>query len=74
VCVDPDPSPLLGLIKRWIPGTRLSQTAGSDMTFTLPATSTSGFQEMFAELERRKQELDVQSYGISDPQLQEVGL
>lgn len=69
---DPDPALLLALIRKWIPGTRLSQIAGSDMKFVLPVASGTCFPDFFRDLEAQKHDLGIVSYGISDPQLQEV--
>ena len=71
-CSDPDPAPILSLIRKWIPGAKLTQIAGSDMTFVLPSASGTCFPEYFKDLESQKDGLGIISYGISDPQLQEV--
>ncbi|KAH3873422.1 hypothetical protein DPMN_036657 [Dreissena polymorpha] len=73
---DPDPVPILSLITRWIPGSKLQQMTGSDMTFVVPASTAAAtnFDQFFQEMESRKYELDIESFGISDPQLQEVFL
>ncbi|KAH3873438.1 hypothetical protein DPMN_036673 [Dreissena polymorpha] len=47
---------------------------GSDMTFVVPASTAAAtnFDQFFQEMESRKNELDIESFGISDPRLQEV--
>ncbi|XP_052766846.1 uncharacterized protein LOC128207750 isoform X2 [Mya arenaria] len=71
---NPDPVSILSVMKAWIPAAKLQQVSGGDMTFTLPAASSAAFHEMFQDLESKKRELNIESYGISDPQLQEVFL
>ena len=59
-----------------VPGARLEEAVGTEVTYILPTDQTHGqqthFQKFFAELDDKKGYLGVSSYGISDTTLEEV--
>jgi ATP-binding cassette subfamily A (ABC1) protein 1 len=60
------------MLRRWLPGTRLYASAGTEMTFVLPTDKDADFYSLFQDLEAQVQSLGIVSYGISDPHLEEV--
>jgi hypothetical protein len=59
-------------ISRRIHGASLTRQINNTLTFTLPYSQKSNFQDFFVALERNKNALDIASYGISDTTLEEV--
>ena len=70
---NPD-SPLVRLLCSMIPGARLRSDhhVAEELKFELPSTERKLFGKFFAELDPRKEELGVSSYGISMAPLEEV--
>ena len=52
--------------------TKLRQMIGHEMTFGLPSTNSGHFYNLLKDLEMNKEELQIESYGVSDPTLEEV--
>lgn len=69
-------SAVLSFIQQTLPGTRLVEEIGSEITFVLPADTDhrQKFQQLFERLETHKQQLHISSYGVSDTSLEEVFL
>ena len=51
------------LLKNRIPNVEIDQNIGAELTYSLPDEKSSLFPEMFEELEQRKVELGIASYG-----------
>lgn len=47
---------------------------GAELTFILPSESTSKFEQLFSELESRREELGINSFGVSVTTMEEVFL
>lgn len=71
---DLNPMKVLAFLKKWFPGVRLHQIAGTDLTFVLPSNTHTDFNSFFQDLEAQRLPLRITDYGISDPHLEEVFL
>ncbi|ELU18493.1 hypothetical protein CAPTEDRAFT_149677 [Capitella teleta] len=69
-------SSVLSFIQQSLPGSRLVEEIGSEITFVLPADSDqkARFKQLFERLEAHKEQLHINSYGVSDTSLEEVFL
>ncbi|KAL4240022.1 ATP-binding cassette sub- A member 12 [Mactra antiquata] len=70
--IDIDTAPIQSVVTKWIPSSTLLQTAGSEITFILPLAKESDFYGLFHDLDEQSHTLNIVSYGISDPNLEEV--
>lgn len=55
-----------------MPEVNIDQNIGAELSFSLPDDKSSTFPEMFEELEKRKEELGVDSFGCSITEMEEV--
>uniref|UniRef100_A0A3Q2Y3U5 ATP binding cassette subfamily A member 1 n=1 Tax=Hippocampus comes TaxID=109280 RepID=A0A3Q2Y3U5_HIPCM len=64
-----------GLILRHVPGARMVEDLGHELTFVLPysAAKDGAFVELFREMDDNLSHLNISSYGVSDTTLEEVG-
>uniref|UniRef100_A0A8C4X0D4 ATP-binding cassette, sub-family A (ABC1), member 3b n=1 Tax=Eptatretus burgeri TaxID=7764 RepID=A0A8C4X0D4_EPTBU len=62
------------LVQSHIPDAELARNAGAELAFILPTSSTHMFVWLFTELERRREELGITSYGVSVTPMEEVFL
>ncbi|CAL4103477.1 unnamed protein product [Meganyctiphanes norvegica] len=62
------------LLKSHIPEAELDQNVGLELSYVLPNSNVSKFEELFTELEKRKEELKISSYGASQTTMDEVFL
>ncbi|XP_069503020.1 phospholipid-transporting ATPase ABCA3 [Ambystoma mexicanum] len=62
------------LICQYVPNAILESNAGAELSFVLPKESTHRFEALFTELERRRNELGIASYGASVTTMEEVFL
>ena len=62
------------VVLRHVPTAFLIDAAGQDLSFMLPATETASFEPLFAELESKRVELGIASYGVSATTLEDVFL
>lgn len=77
VCVTNVPSPLVGP-----QGVRASSLylrlfcyfQGAELTYILPSEATGKFEDLFNELESRREELGINSFGVSVTTMEEVFL
>ncbi|XP_051935677.1 phospholipid-transporting ATPase ABCA1b isoform X2 [Hippocampus zosterae] len=80
VCEAPPPpvdtSQVSGLILRHIPGARMVEDLGHELTFVLPysAAKDGAFVELFREMDDNLSRLNISSYGVSDTTLEEIFL
>jgi ATP-binding cassette subfamily A (ABC1) protein 3 len=63
---------ITALIKRRIPDVAVESNCGAELTYNLPDEKSGLFAEMFEELEDRKTELGIASYGASITTMEEV--
>ena len=63
-------------IQSYLPQAVLVENLSSELIYQLPddAASVSKFEQMFVDLDSRKSELGISSYGISNTSLEEVWL
>ncbi|XP_054848460.1 phospholipid-transporting ATPase ABCA3 isoform X2 [Eublepharis macularius] len=62
------------LIYHYVPKATLESNAGAELSFILPKESTHRFEALFTELELRRDELGIASYGASVTTMEEVFL
>uniref|UniRef100_A0ABM5F152 Phospholipid-transporting ATPase ABCA3 n=1 Tax=Pogona vitticeps TaxID=103695 RepID=A0ABM5F152_9SAUR len=62
------------LIHHYVPKATLESNAGAELSFILPKESTHRFEALFTELELRREELGIASYGASVTTMEEVFL
>lgn len=61
-------------IRSHVPAAKLEQNTQQELTFVLPDNSVKrgGFEIFFRELEQKKSELGIDSFGLTDTALEEV--
>ncbi|XP_076143257.1 phospholipid-transporting ATPase ABCA1b [Alosa pseudoharengus] len=71
-----DVSLICGVILKHVPGARLVEDLGHEITFVLPYASAKdgAFVELFHEMDDRLADLGISSYGVSDTTLEEIFL
>ncbi|XP_068100526.1 phospholipid-transporting ATPase ABCA3 [Hyperolius riggenbachi] len=62
------------LITSYVPQATMESNAGAEMSYILPKESTNRFEPLFSELEHRRGELGIASYGASVTTMEEVFL
>lgn len=62
------------LITSYVPHATLESNAGAELSYVLPKESTHKFEPLFSELELRRDELGIASYGASVTTMEEVFL
>ena len=64
----------MNFIKSHVPAAKLQQNTQQELTFVLPDNSVKrgGFEIFFSELETKKDELGIDSFGLTDTALEEV--
>ncbi|MGH0172914.1 UNVERIFIED_CONTAM: hypothetical protein FKN15_075079 [Acipenser sinensis] len=62
------------LVKMYVPNTTMESSAGAELSYILPKESTHRFELLFAELEMKRDELGIASYGASVTTMEEVFL
>uniref|UniRef100_A0A8B9J0E8 ATP binding cassette subfamily A member 3 n=1 Tax=Amazona collaria TaxID=241587 RepID=A0A8B9J0E8_9PSIT len=62
------------LICQYVPNATMESNAGAELSFILPKESTHRFEGLFTELEQRREELGIASYGASVTTMEEVFL
>ncbi|CAH3162242.1 unnamed protein product [Porites evermanni] len=68
-----DVSKIISVVSGHVPTAMLeSNVAGAELSFVLPSEATDKFEGLFLELENRRQELGIASYGASVTTLEEV--
>ncbi|XP_063839916.1 phospholipid-transporting ATPase ABCA3-like isoform X2 [Scylla paramamosain] len=61
-------------LQAYIPDAELDQNVGAELSYVLPTAEVSKFEAMFLELEQKKAELKISSYGASQTTMDEVFL
>ena len=69
-----DVKPISRLIQSHIKDAKLQTSAGSEISYTLPKENSQQFEGLFNEIESRKGELGIDSFGISITTMEEVFL
>uniref|UniRef100_A0A8C2U6F2 ATP binding cassette subfamily A member 3 n=1 Tax=Coturnix japonica TaxID=93934 RepID=A0A8C2U6F2_COTJA len=62
------------LICHYVPNATMESNAGAELSFILPKESTHRFEALFTELELKREELGIASYGASVTTMEEVFL
>lgn len=62
------------LITSYVPNAILESNAGAELSYILPKENTNQFEQLFSELETRRGELGIASYGASVTTMEEVFL
>lgn len=60
------------LVKRHVPSSVLENNVGAELSFILPQEEVGKFEALFDEMERKKIELGIDSYGASVTTMEEV--
>ena len=71
-----NPAQLLNFTKQFVPKARIVEELGTEITMVLPTADgqRANFRNYFTELEHKKREMNVSSFGVSDTTLEEVFL
>jgi ATP-binding cassette subfamily A (ABC1) protein 3 len=62
---DCDVNYITDFLRTRIPNVEIDQNVGSELSYSLPDHLSHLFADMFEELEQRKDELGIASYGVS---------
>uniref|UniRef100_A0A6P8HMV1 ATP-binding cassette sub-family A member 3-like isoform X2 n=1 Tax=Actinia tenebrosa TaxID=6105 RepID=A0A6P8HMV1_ACTTE len=62
------------IVQKYVPTAQLESNIGAELTFILPSEATGNFEPLFTELESRRQELGINSFGVSVTTMEEVFL
>lgn len=60
------------VIQSHVPTAEMASNIGSELKYILPHDSSSSFYALFSELEKRKENLKISSYGASITTMEEV--
>ncbi len=60
------------VLRKTIPDIEIEQNVGAELSYSLPDNKSNLFPDMFEELERRKVDLGIASYGASITTMEEV--
>lgn len=63
---------ITNVLKKTIPDIEIDQDVGAELSYSLPDEKSQMFPDMFEELESRKEELGIASYGASITTMEEV--
>ncbi|CAN0135768.1 unnamed protein product, partial [Hapterophycus canaliculatus] len=66
--------PIKALVRSHVKASVLLSNVGAEVSFQLPSNASSSFKDMLLEMDHRKQELGINSYGVSVTTLEEVFL
>ncbi|XP_068671756.1 phospholipid-transporting ATPase ABCA3-like [Montipora foliosa] len=69
-----DVSKVISVVKNHVPTAQVESNIGAELSFILPSEATGKFEKLFLELETRRQELGIASYGASVTTMEEVFL
>lgn len=69
-----DLSKVISVVKTHVPTAQLESNVGAELSFILPSEATGKFEDLFTDLETRRQELGIASYGASVTTMEEVFL
>ena len=67
-----DPAEITALVQSYIEDIDVDQDIGAELSYSLPEDKVSVFANLFEELEERKEELHIDSYGASMTNMEEV--
>lgn len=62
------------LVQSYVPQANLESCVGMELSYILPEESSSQFEGLFSQVENRKEELGISSYGASVTTMEEVFL
>ena len=65
---------ITNVIKTNVPNAAMENNVGAELSYVLPQESVGNFEKLFLELEQRKDELGIDSYGASVTTMEEVFL
>lgn len=77
VCVKDDScvtEKITKMLQKYIPNIQIESNTDQELTYSLPNESISMFGKIFDEIEERKENLGLESYGVSETTLEEVFL
>lgn len=60
------------MLSKYIPNIRPTSDIGTELTYSLPDKYSRKFEELFRELEKRKDELNLDGFGVGNTSLEEV--
>lgn len=60
------------LVTEHVPNSCLENNVGAELSFVLPQEDVSRFEALFLEMEQKKEELGINSYGASVTTMEEV--
>ncbi|KAA0192008.1 hypothetical protein HAZT_HAZT001559 [Hyalella azteca] len=69
-----DVAAVTATIQKYIKDARVDQNHGAELSYVLPNEDVAKFEQLFNELEQRREELKVSSYGASQTTMDEVFL
>ena len=62
------------LIQSFIKDAKLETSAGTEICYSLPKENSQQFEQLFTEIESKRSELQINSYGVSITTMEEVFL
>ena len=65
---------ILDAVRVHVPGVRLKNNVGAELSFILPKEQSANFETLFSDLESRQTALGIDSFGASVTTLEEVFL
>lgn len=69
-----DVSSVTKVIKQHIPAAEIESDISAELSYILPFNESHKFEELFIEVEKRKSELKISSFGTSATTMEEVFL
>ncbi len=69
---DCDVSVVTDLVKSYVPDAQLESSISAELAYILPTDSSPRFEELFTQIETRKNQLGIASYGASVTTMEEV--
>lgn len=67
-----DPNRIFQLVQNHVPEAKLESAISAECKFLLPHGSSTKFAELFEDLERNKEQLQIFSIGLSETSIEEV--
>ena len=67
-----DTATVTRVVQSYVVGARLNSDVSAELSYILPQDSKANFSQLFTQLDQRKEELGIVSYGVSITTMDEV--